>query len=232
MKNILITGASRGVGYQTALELIRRGCRVLAVSRSEDGLERLKREAGDGVKRLEVLSMDITSDPESLRQWLDELGVMHVHGLVNNAGTLVNKPFTEISGEELRKVYEVNLQAPFRLIQALLPLMTGEWAHVVNISSVGGVGGSLKFAGLSAYSSSKGALNILTECLAEEYKESGIRFNCLALGAVQTEMLEEAFPGYVAPIGPESIGAYVAGFVLDGWQYYNGKILQVSSSTP
>jgi len=90
----------------------------------------------------------------------------------------------------------------------------------------------MKFPGLAAYSSSKGALLTLTEMLAEEYKEQGISFNALALGAVQTEMLEEAFPGYKAPVSAVEMANYIYNFALTGNKFYNGKILQVSSSTP
>ena len=105
-------------------------------------------------------------------------------------------------------------------------------AHVLGISSMGGVQGSAKFPGLSAYSSSKGALITLFELLAEEYKTREVCFNSLALGAVQTEMLEAAFPGLKAPVSAKQMGAYVADFVQHGHQYYNGKVLPVSSSTP
>ena len=104
--------------------------------------------------------------------------------------------------------------------------------HVVTISSIGGIQGSSKFSGLSAYSSSKGAVITLSELLAEEYKESGPSFNVLALGAVQTEMLEEAFPGYKAPLTADEMASYIYDFSLKANKFYNGKILQVSSSTP
>ena len=92
--------------------------------------------------------------------------------------------------------------------------------------------GSAKFPGLTAYSSSKAAIAGLTECLAEELKDKNISVNCLAIGAVQTEMLEEAFPGYKAPLSPKQMAEYIFDFALKGHQYYNGKILPVSSSTP
>jgi NAD(P)-dependent dehydrogenase (short-subunit alcohol dehydrogenase family) len=104
--------------------------------------------------------------------------------------------------------------------------------HVVSISSMGGVQGSVKFPGLSAYSSSKGAIITLTELLAEEYKETGPSFNVLALGSVQTEMLEEAFPGFKAPLSATEMAQYIMDFSLTGNKFYNGKILQVSSTTP
>jgi len=97
---------------------------------------------------------------------------------------------------------------------------------------MGGIQGSIKFAGLSAYSSSKGAVITLSELLAEEYKEHGIAFNVLALGSVQTEMLEEAFPGYKAPLTASEMADYIFDFTLTGNKYYNGKVLQVSSSNP
>jgi NAD(P)-dependent dehydrogenase (short-subunit alcohol dehydrogenase family) len=97
---------------------------------------------------------------------------------------------------------------------------------------MGGVQGSSKFAGLAAYSSSKGALITLTELLAEEFKETGPSFNALAFGAVQTEMLEEAFPGYIAPLSADQMGAYLLNFALTGHQFFNGKVLPVSSGTP
>jgi NAD(P)-dependent dehydrogenase (short-subunit alcohol dehydrogenase family) len=90
----------------------------------------------------------------------------------------------------------------------------------------------MKFAGLSAYSSSKGAVITLSELLAEEYKDREIAFNVLALGSVQTEMLEEAFPGYKAPLTAIEMANYIFDFTLTGNKYYNGKVLQVSSSTP
>ena len=97
---------------------------------------------------------------------------------------------------------------------------------------MGGIQGSLKFAGLSAYSSSKGAVITLSELLAEEYKERGISFNVLALGAVQTEMLAEAFPGYQANISATEMANYLFDFTLTGNKYFNGKVLQVTTSNP
>ena len=117
------------------------------------------------------------------------------------------------------------------LIKTCIPYMQ-KGSHVVTISSMGGIQGSLKFAGLAAYSSSKGAVITLSELLAEEYKEKGISFNVLALGAVQTEMLQEAFPGYEAPISANEMAQYIFDFALTGNKYYNGKVLQVSSTNP
>lgn len=231
--NIIITGASRGIGFETALQLCKDGHRVIAVARTGKGLEKLQAAASSsGVgKQLMILPVDISSEKD-----IQELvftsksldGKLDV--LINNAGLLLNKPFASISPEELRKVYEVNVFAPFRLIQALKPLLEG--GHIVNISSMGGVQGSAKFPGLSAYSSSKAALANLSELLAEELKDNKIRVNCLALGAAQTEMLAEAFPGYEAPLSAAEMARWIAWFAVNGQQFFNGKILPVAVSTP
>ena len=151
--------------------------------------------------------------------------------LINNAGLLVNKPFSAITDQDLNKVFGVNILSVFRLTRDILPYLSNS-AHVLNISSVGGVQGSMKFSGLSAYSSSKGSLAILTECLAEEFKESDLRFNALALGAVQTEMLGEAFPDYKAPLTAKQMADYIVKFAISDALYYNVKVISVSSTNP
>ena len=97
---------------------------------------------------------------------------------------------------------------------------------------MGGVQGSSKFSGLSAYSSCKGALITFTELLAEEYKKTGPSFNVLALGAVQTKMLEKAFPGYKSNISAKKMASYVLDFSISGHELLNGKLIPVSLSTP
>jgi NAD(P)-dependent dehydrogenase (short-subunit alcohol dehydrogenase family) len=151
--------------------------------------------------------------------------------LINNAGLLVNKSFSKQNEEDIDRQLDINFKAPFMLTQLLLPFFN-KGAHILNISSMGGVQGSSKFSGLSAYSASKGALAVLTEVMAEELKDQNIKANCLALGATQTEMLAEAFPGYEAPISAAEMGKYVADFAINGHKFYNGKILPVALSTP
>ena len=163
--------------------------------------------------------------------FLKKKGWKHVDVLINNSGYLVNKPFSELSLEDFKQSYDVNVFGVFSLTQVLLPFFKKS-SHVVNISSMGGVQGSAKFPGLAAYSSSKGALITLTELLAEEYKEKGPSFNVLALGAVQTEMLSEAFPGYEASCQPEDMAKFIADFGLKSHYFLNGKIIPISLSTP
>lgn len=236
MKTVLITGASRGIGFDTALHLCRAGHKVIAIARSTPGLEALYTAAGKTghAANLVVIPADI-SNVTHLGELVHRVTQMNttIDVLINNAGALINKPFAEISSEEVQRVYTVNVFAPFLLTQQLLPLLQhSAQAHIVNIGSVGGVNGTAKFPGLTAYSSSKGALGILSEVLAEELKGHNIAVNCLALGAAQTEMLAKAFPGYIAPLSSAEMGEYIAWFAINGQKYFNGKVLPVAVSTP
>jgi NAD(P)-dependent dehydrogenase (short-subunit alcohol dehydrogenase family) len=225
MKNIIITGTSRGIGYELALQLASAGHQVLALSRKiPSGLL--------GNENISCLSVDLTSesDLQAVAQFLTT-SWKHVDIVIHNAGSLVNKPFAQLTQHDFENVYKVNVFGVANLTRVCLPFLT-KGSHVVSISSMGGIQGSMKFAGLAAYSSSKGAVITLSELLAEEYKEQGIAFNVLALGAVQTEMLAEAFPGYQAPISAADMAKYIVDFTLTGNQYYNGKVLEVSSSNP
>ena len=228
----LVTGASSGIGYATALELSRdENTTVIALARSGDKLRQLNEDSGN---RIQTFVFDLENDsPSALTGELQAAGISHLNGIIHNAGFLVNRPFSDITRNELEQCYRINVFAPFLLTQALLPLLrAADAAHVINISSVGGVQGSVKFPGLSAYSSSKGALSVLTECLATEFGETNIRFNCLALGAVQTEMLSQAFPGYKAPLQSHEMAGFITWFLKNGHHYFNGKILPVALSTP
>ena len=226
MKNVIITGTSRGIGYELVPLFTDAGYNVLALSRNSAPISSINL---DGCT---MFPFDITDSKDILMvsQFVKE-NWKQVDILINNSGALINKPFAKTSIDDFISVYEVNVFGAAALTKAVLPFMKKD-GHVVNISSMGGVQGSVKFPGLSAYSSSKGALITLTELLAEEYKETGPSFNALALGAVQTEMLEEAFPGFNANVTAEEMAQYIMQFSLSGHQMYNGKVLQVSNSTP
>jgi NAD(P)-dependent dehydrogenase (short-subunit alcohol dehydrogenase family) len=225
MKNIIITGTSRGIGLELALQFANAGHQVLALSRKTPQL--LIENAN-----VTCLSVDLSKEEDLLqvKQFL-AASMKKIDAIVHNAGALLLKPFEETSSEEFENIYKVNVFGMANLTRVCLPFLENG-SHVVTISSMGGIQGSMKFAGLSAYSSSKGAVITLSELLAEEYKERGIAFNVLALGAVQTEMLAEAFPGYKANLSASEIANYIFDFTLKGNKFYNGKVLQVSSSTP
>ena len=226
MKNIVITGTSRGIGFELAKQFAENGHQVLALSRNTAPLSAVNH------KNITALSVDISNN-DDLNKVTDFIKSTwkKVDILINNAGKLINKPFTEISSEDFLEVYKVNVFGVAEITKLMIPFLQ-KGSHVVTISSIGGIQGSIKFPGLAAYSSAKGAVITLSELLAEEYKEQQIAFNVLALGAVQTEMLEEAFPGYQAPISASEMADYIYNFSLTGNKFYNGKVLQVSSSNP
>ena len=226
MANVIITGTSRGIGFEMAQLFAIEGHKVLALSRNNSFIAKLNH------KNITSFSFDITKkkDLKKVDDFLDS-NWETVDVLINNAGKLLNQPFLDTSSEAFETVYKVNVFGVANLTKLVLPRMQKN-GHVVTISSMGGVQGSMKFPGLSAYSSSKGAVITLTELWAEEFKETGPSFNVLALGAVQTEMLEEAFPGFKAPTTALQMGTYIKEFALRGHKMYNGKLLQVSNSTP
>ena len=223
-KTFLVTGASRGIGFDLVKYIAALGHKVFALSRNTNSLE--------ASEMIFPFNIDIT-DEIALEKFTNELkqDEVIIDVLINNAGSLANKPFVNTSKEDFENIYRVNVFGLASLTRLLLPIISPE-GHVINISSMGGIGGTSKFSGLSAYSSSKGAVNILTEILAEEFKETGPKFNALALGAVQTEMLTKAFPGFQAPISASEMAVYIFKFSLEGHHFFNGKVLPVSSSTP
>ena len=222
MKTILITGAGKGIGLQTALLAAQKGHKVIGISRSIEALA--------GVEGIQAYSLDL-SDAAAIGRFVTSLNHTSIDVLINNAGLLTHTAVGESDFALFEKIYKVNVFGLAELTRQLLPNISQE-GHVVNISSMGGIQGSAKFPGLSIYSSSKAAVITLTELWAEEFKATGPKFNALALGAVQTEMLEEAFPGYEAPTTATEMANYIFEFAKNSQQFYNGKLLQISSSTP
>ena len=223
-KTIIVTGASRGIGHEIVKIAEKKGHRVYSISRN---IKALKDYSFKYPRQVDLANED------SIDKFSSEVkndGVK-VDALINNAGAFLNKPFEKISKKEFEYIFQVNVFGLSSITRKVLPIIDSK-GHIVNITSMGGINGATKFSGLSAYSSSKGAVNILTELLAEEYKEKGPSFNALAFGAVQTEMLEEAFPGLKAPISAKEIADFILDFSLQGQKYFNGKIIPVSSTTP
>lgn len=232
--NIIITGASSGIGFETALELtLDSKNKVVCIARSADKLRKLldiARQINPDCTLLPVEFDLVNDDYAALIPFLKErLGTIDI--LINNAGSLINKPFLDTTETDLSEMLESNVVSHFKMIKATLPLMQSG-SHIVNVGSMGGYQGSVKFPGLLAYSASKAALHTLSECLAFELAEQGIKVNCLALGSAQTEMLEAAFPGYESPVMAFEMGKYVADFARTGHKFFNGKVLPVAVTTP
>ena len=228
-KNIVITGASRGIGNETSRKLAELGHQVVAISRSMELLNQLKDQYPNNII---PLSLDITDNDagKKIAEYLEQKN-LKIDGLIHNAGVLINKPFTEQTRADWQKQFEVNLMAPALLTKDLRNSFNSG-AHIITISSMGGYQGSSKFPGLSVYSATKGGLSILTECIATEFSDKKISCNSLCLGAVQTEMLEQAFPGIEAPVDPKEMAEYISEFILNGHKFYNGQILPVTLGDP
>ena len=226
MKKVIITGTSRGIGFELAQQFAKNNFQVLALSRNQKPLDNLKLE------NIVTLSVDVCNQDnlQKVSKYLNEYwGDVDI--LIHNAGFLINKPFENLTKEDFLRVYDVNVFGVAELTQICIPFLK-KGSHVVTISSMGGIQGSLKFPGLAAYSSAKGAVITLSELLAEEYKEQEIAFNVLAIGAVQTEMLAEAFPDYQASLKANEMADYIYNFATTANKFYNGKVLQVSNTTP
>jgi len=233
--NIIITGAGKGIGFELVKVLSKHKLNhIVAISRNGKSLKELmaacKQMQTD--TRVTVYEFDLNQFEfypfivQRLETFIHKCDV-----LINNAGKLINKPFLKFEPSDFDDIFNVNVKGLFFLTQALFPMMN-KGGHIVNISSIGGSVGSRKYAGLSAYSASKGAVAVLTEVLAEEFKEAEISVNCLALGSVQTEMFQKAFPGAKALQDPQQMANFIADFAVNGQKYFNGKVIPVARSVP
>lgn len=235
MADFIVTGSSRGIGFEICMQLAQQAnARIVATARNHEALIELKEKVDKLQNGSIVYPISLDVEKAGFTAKLISLLVqeqLRPSVVIHNAGLLINKPFSDLTSADFDRSFLVNTKAVFLLTQSLLPFLTKP-AHIVTISSMGGYQGSAKFPGLSLYSASKAALATMTECIAEEFKQEAIKANCLALGAVQTEMLAEAFPGYQAPLQAKEMASFIADFALKGHHFFNGKILPVSLSTP
>ena len=228
MKTAVITGASKGLGFAMVQLFLQNNYTVFAISRNPKSLEAIKNNG------LHILNYNISNESEIDLLIKDIQGkVGHIDILINNAASLLVKEPKKISFKDLSTVYTTNVFAPYLLSIKLSKLMGGkQGSHIVNIGSMGGVSGALKFKGLSVYSSSKAALLGLTECLAVELEEKNLQINYLALGAVKTEMLKGAFPDFTGGAEVTEMAQFVYEFAVKSNSLINGKVIQVSNTTP
>jgi NAD(P)-dependent dehydrogenase (short-subunit alcohol dehydrogenase family) len=228
--NIIVNGGTRGIGKEIVNILAQDiSNQIFITGRNEKVLKSLS----DRYKNVKSFPLDMSlfdiQNEKFIAAVSKDFGRVDI--LINIAGYLIAKDFLQMTNDEARLMMETNFFGPASLIRVLKPIMSSG-SHIVNISSMGGFQGSAKYKELSYYSASKAALACLTECLANEFTEYGISINCLALGAVQTEMLEEAFPGYKAPVDAKQMAEFIAGFALTGHKFFNGKILPVAINNP
>jgi NAD(P)-dependent dehydrogenase (short-subunit alcohol dehydrogenase family) len=230
--NIIINGGTRGIGRELALKFAgQKNNRIIVTGSNNEALQKLSSIAVN--KNIFTIRIDLAHFEEEEKMFVSAVKehFRNIDILVNNAGALILKDFIDFSQKEARHLMEVNFMGPAGMIKCLEPLMIAG-SHVINISSMGGFQGSSKYSGLSYYSASKAALACLTECLAGEFSKRGIIINCLALGAVGTEMFAEAFPGIQAPVSAEEMASFIAEFAINGRKYFNGKVIPVSLSDP
>jgi NAD(P)-dependent dehydrogenase (short-subunit alcohol dehydrogenase family) len=199
---ILVTGATAGIGLQTALELARQGVTVVVHGRSQAKVEQARTAVGKAGARTEGITFDMGS-LDSVRQGAAELSrrFPRLEVLVNNAGVFMNERVLTVDG--LETTFQVNHLAPFLLTNLLLkgPL-AGPGARVVNVSSIAHTRGRMRFddlqlargfQGYSAYAQSKLANILFTVELAERVPAGQLTSNCLHPGVVSTRLLTEGF---------------------------------------
>jgi NAD(P)-dependent dehydrogenase (short-subunit alcohol dehydrogenase family) len=228
--NIIVNGGTRGIGYEVVIFFAQNANnQIIVTGRNEKTLTSLSSK----FKNVESITIDMSVFDKQAEKFSKQVSghFGRVDILLNIAGSLITKDFLEMTNDEARLMMETNFFGPASLIRILKPVMQAG-SHIVNISSMGGFQGSVKYKGLSYYSASKAALACLTECLAKEFASVGISINCLALGSVQTEMLEEAFPGYKAPLNAKQMAEFISNFALTGNKFFNGKILPVAIGNP
>ncbi|WP_375507808.1 SDR family oxidoreductase [uncultured Caballeronia sp.] len=185
-KTWFITGASKGIGQTLARQLLARGDRVAATSRT---LHSLEAALGPASSRLLLLEVDLTN-AKSIQSAVDQTitAFGHLNVVVNNAGYGQQGTIEALSDSELRNNFEVNFFAPFNVVHYVLPHLRRQRAgHIINVASIVGFQGG--FAGWGSYVASKFALAGMTESLAAEVAELGIKATILYPGPVRTDFL-------------------------------------------
>jgi NAD(P)-dependent dehydrogenase (short-subunit alcohol dehydrogenase family) len=194
-KTVVVTGASTGIGYGVAQELIAQGYQVIGTVRKQEDADRLRAELG---ARMRVVLADVADDEEVQRaagEIGEMVGVRGLAGLVNNAGIVVAGPLMHVDLEELRYQFDVNVVSVVAMTQALLRLLGGSRdnknppGRVININSVSG---RITYPFLAPYAASKHALESISDGMRRELALYGIHVIELMIGAVQTSIWEKA----------------------------------------
>jgi NAD(P)-dependent dehydrogenase (short-subunit alcohol dehydrogenase family) len=216
----IVTGASSGIGRRTAELLAARGARVVGTSRSMTPMSGLHAVAGD------------VSDPEFVERLFAEtesrFGPCDL--LVNNAGMIDPAPLVSVTPERWDRMFAVNVRSIYLTCRRALPSMIERRrGTIVNVASISGIVGPEKFPGWVSYCASKGAVISLTEALAVEVREHGVRVNSISPGAVDTKMWAEASGGAPASMTAEEVAEAILFLASERSRPMNGQDLHVFS---
>ncbi len=185
-----VTGASRGIGRETAQQLCAEGASVLLVARNEERLRAAAEEAGEAGGRAETLALDVTDDDAGERMLAaagERFGSLDV--LVNNAGSARWRDLDEVPDEDWYDQYELNVMAPLRAMRAAAPPMAERgWGRIVNVCSTAGKRPS---AAMPEYSVAKAAELSLSRLFADRYAKRGVLVNAICPGPVEAELWME-----------------------------------------
>ena len=188
-RSAIITGGGTGIGEATALLLARNGARVLIAGRREERLKEACGKAEEEGLSVEYRVCDVSVESDcaaTVEAALSEHGKIDI--LFNNAGIIFSGPLHEVETERFQQIFDINVKGAFMMCKYAIPhMISAGRGFIVNNSSVIGLKG---FAGLSAYSASKGALVQLTRSMALEYADKGLRVNAVCPGGVWTPMFD------------------------------------------
>ena len=234
MKTVLITGVGTGIGKQTCLKFLQEGYSVVGVLRNQTHVKALINEASSFARKLHLVFADL-EDPDFVTKVMSQLvsfKIDRLEGLINIAGVLNTSTFDQYALNDMEKVMRINFSNPSLLIAKTFPLLKPQKGNVVNITSMSGYQGSVRFPGLGIYGASKAALSSISESLACEFLEHKMHINSLAIGSVNTQMLRNAFPDFQAAISATDMAHYIFNFATHGYQFHNGKTLSVAITNP
>ncbi len=236
-KVVLITGAGKGIGRATALELAKNGAKIVVNYNSS---EREAAEVSNKIKELGVEVIMIKADISKFKEVSEMVDKVikrfgRIDVLINNAGMIEQAKFDNITEEMWNKILDVNLKGVFNCIKATLPYMKeNKGGKIVNVSSIAGIAGSLANA---AYGAAKAGVINMTKTLSREFASYNIKINTVAPGVTKTEMIDNLDKEIVdkysreTPLGriaePEDIAKAILFFASSQSDFITGQTLIV-----
>jgi NAD(P)-dependent dehydrogenase (short-subunit alcohol dehydrogenase family) len=228
-KVAIVTGASSGIGRRTAEMLAERGARVAVFARSRERLEHIATPFGN---RMIAVAGDIAELAQIERLFSaceSRFGPCDI--LINNAGMIDVAPLVDTTLEQWRRMFAVNVDGIYLATRRALPsMMKKKSGAIVNVSSISGIPGPEKFPGWVSYCASKGAVISMTEALAVEVKEHGVRVNAVSPGSVDTPMWADASGGAPASMTPDEVAEAILFLASGRSRPMNGQNVSVFSA--